>query len=118
MIKAELKGKPYLQDMRNIAEFSPRETKHFSVTIEFGIGEPNVEGFDNYTLTVCTPSWLESELKANGKPFLLEGMLLVENYNPEEITSRIREIVETTSGKDWDECNSKLLKYFNWEFEN
>lgn len=118
MIKPELKGEPYLQNMQDLDKFIPNDPEIFSVIIEFGIGTPDSEGFDNYTVNVCTPAWLKNDLEKNGKPNFLKGTLLVEEYNPDIIIDRIREVILATSGKDWTHCNLKLVKYFNWEFED
>ena len=120
MIRPELKGEPYLayNDMSSLNDFTPEDSRDFSLVVELGIGERASEGFDNYTINVCTPSWLARELKKNGKPIFVKGVLLMEEYDPVLISSRIVEVITSTSGKDWDEVNMKLVKYFNWEFED
>ena len=118
MIKPELKGAPYLQSMDDLDIFCPADPENFSVIVEMGIGVSGSEGFDNYTVNVCTPAWLKNDLEKNGKPIFVKGTLLVEEYNPKVIVSRIKEVIVATSGKDWKDCNLKLVRYFNWEFED
>ncbi len=117
MIRPEIKGEPYFQDMSELSSFKPNDPDNFSVVVEFGVGEAGREECDNYTVNVCTAKWLENDLNKNGKPIILKGTLLVDSYNPMEISTRIKEIINTISGKDWSECKLKLVGFFNWEFE-
>ncbi|NRA46162.1 MAG: hypothetical protein HRU09_14510 [Oligoflexales bacterium] len=117
MIKPEIKGEIYLQDMGDFKTFKPEDSENFSVIVEVGIGEVGKDGFDNYTVNVCTPNWLKEDLTRNGKPIFVKGTLLVERFDPILIARRINEVVKSTSGKDWADCNLKLVSYFNWEFE-
>ncbi len=120
MIKAEQKGEPYLphEGMVKLDEYKPTDPTNFMVVIEVGIGEFGKEGSDNYTVNVCTPQWLSDDLRKNGKPLFVKGLLLVECFQPKIIRDRIAEIIRSTTGKDWDDYNRKMTRYFNWEFED
>ncbi len=120
MIKVEQKGEPYLphEGMAKLEEYKPADPNNFMVMVEVGIGEFGKDGSDSYTVNVCTPQWLSEDLQRNGKPLFVKGMLLVECYQAKVIKERIAEIICSTTGKDWDEYNSKITRYFNWEFED
>ena len=120
MIKPEQKGEPYLphDGMIKLDEYKPIDPRKFKISVEVGIGQEGREGFDIYTLDICTPQWLSEDLKNNGKPIFINGMLLVELYQPKIIANRISEIIRSTTGKDWNEYNRKIARYFHWEFED
>lgn len=118
-MKARLIGCPVIpsQEFVDLTDYRPKNINHFCIEVEFGIGVLGEEGVDNYSSTVCSPSFLETVIRASEKPIFLRGYMLQESFNSNQICSRINELVSSVEGNSWAEVDKELRKWFISEFD-
>ncbi len=107
----------YCPDIEDLSTFSPPEFDNFSFLFRALVGLEGSEGAESFDIHVCTPKWLLSNLK---KEDVVCGrhLLIVNEFNFERILNRIRDLIESCRGDDWDEIATKASRIGYWEFED
>ncbi|APO98901.1 immunity 8 family protein [Xanthomonas perforans] len=93
----------------------PDDPGCFSEELRAVIGPEDFEGGDNFFIEVCTPGWIK---KRHYGPTWGRFMLIVENYDYDEIREFISEYVGSFEGAEWNEIAIKLSRVMSWEFED
>ena len=116
MITAQLKGVSTI-DMIRLEDYKPENPTCFRVFIRAMVGPRGSEGAEAFTITVCTPAWVEKEVEKDG--FVVgRHYLVVRAYDPGFIEKLIRKFVERWSGESWSEVAEKVARIGDWEFED
>lgn len=116
-MKAKLK-ELYSPEAYNLAEFCPEEPDNFCILVSAIVGPEDSKGEESFNIQVCTPKWLCSYLdKCNG---IMPGrhFLFVLEYDYEKIYDKIKRLIESCSGSNWNEVAEKVARIGHWEFED
>lgn len=81
------------------------------------IGPAGAEGEESFDFDVCSPAWLETELKSHP---VVSGrfFLIIEAFDLDVIESYVRKRVAQATGADWPTIAGKLARWSRWEFED
>jgi hypothetical protein len=102
-----------------LESYLPDNPKCFGLWIQLRIGPSNHDGAHDYSLLVCSPGWIETELKYAWKGAVWgRHMLIVNEYNLQQITQKIEDFIASCEDKDFDRIAKKLSVNLAWEFEN
>ena len=94
-----------------------KDPKDVFCLVQAEIGSENSKGADIFGFIVCTPLGLAGEME--NKPIISgHGLLIVNEFNIQEIESYISSLCNQTTGKNWDEIARKLGLIGQWEFED
>ena len=104
-----------LIDHENWAYF-PDDMSNFCVAAEALIGPEDDQGAEIFGFEVCTPIWFSENL--GDGPLFLRHVILINEYNEQEIKRIVESLVERTFGNSWHEIAEKLSRYMRWEFED
>ena len=117
----------YLQDDM-LQAYCPEDLTYFCAIAEMRIGSATGFGADNFSLTICSPKWLESNVikpqvtheSHEQRHQLAYGRhyLFAEEYDEGKIKQAVMEIVNDAKGNDWSEIALYLSRYFLWEYED
>ena len=97
----------------------PDEEDNFSFFVEATIGPEGEDYSDVFQFQVCTPKWIATKMiNRDFGDYGVFGryMMIVKDYDFEEIKAMIVKLCKETSGSDWAEIASKLSKYGAWEY--
>jgi hypothetical protein len=115
-LKAKLKSW-CCPDIEDLSNYSPPQFDNFCFLFRAMVGPAEREGKESFDIQVCTPKWLLSNMKEDeiicGRHFLI-----VLEYQFERILNRIKNVIESCNGKDWDEVAEKVSRIGFWEFED
>ncbi|MCH9625860.1 MAG: hypothetical protein S4CHLAM123_10440 [Chlamydiales bacterium] len=115
-MRAIIKGfhSPEIDDLQH---FKPEITDNFCFLLQLMIGPENEDGEESFDIEVCTPKWLLSKYK---KDEIIFGrhMLIVFEYNFEQISNKLKYFVKSCNGSSWNEIAKKISKISSWEFES
>ena len=97
----------------------PDEHDNFCIWVEAEIGPRNQDGAHLYQFQVCTPKWIAKEMI--NRDFGDYGafgryLIIVKEYDWDEIKKMIADLCDKTTGKDWNEIALKLSRYGQWEY--
>ena len=81
------------------------------------IGPNDEDGAEAFDMLVCTPTWLQNELASN-KTLSGKGMIIVEEYDYDEILSYLEEQIVACNDSDWSKAAIKLSRLSFWEYED
>ena len=97
--------------------FKPEIDDNFCFLLQLMIGPENEDGEESFDIEVCTPKWLLSNYE---KSEILFGrhLLIVFEYNFEQISNKIKKFIERCSGHDWNEVAKQISLIASWEFED
>ena len=101
----------------NPNQFSPTDPENFSFLLELMVGPENADGAEIFDVQVCTPKWFLSTMKKNDV-ILGRHFLIVLEYDFDRIINRVRHLIETCTGNNWDEVAEKVSRIGHWEFED
>ncbi len=101
----------------DISSYWPEVEDNFEFYVQAIIGVEGEEGGDTFGFQVCTPKWLISNHDVSDVIFP-RNMIIVFEYDLEQIERKISLKCEKISGKDWLEIAQQLNKIGSWEFEN
>jgi hypothetical protein len=100
-----------------LEEYLPENPKCFGLWIELRVGPSDLEGGHDYRILVCTPEWIEKEYSCQ-KAVWGRHMLIVFNYDLDQIKEKIYNYVTSCTGKDFWEIAIKVSRIAAWEFED
>ena len=115
MITGELK-EIFSSDV-DFNSYWPENTRCFSLWLQLAIGSKESDGADNFQLHVCTPEWIEKQIKERNGMFPI-NTLIVGEYDPMQIETLIRDYCASCIGETWEDVAKQLAKIARWEFEN
>ena len=115
-MKARLKSW-YCPDINDLSSYFPPQFDNFCILLKLMIGPTDREGYESFDIQVCTPKWLEMNIRENGC-IIGRHFLIVLEYEYEYILSKLRCLVEACEGKDWAELAQKISRLGYWEFED
>lgn len=104
-------------NMYDLKEYKPAVLDLFDLAISLDIGIENEIGHEIFQVSVITPKWLIANCKDN-EIFIPRHYLIILQYDYQEIVKKLNQICVECAGVDWNECSSKLSRYFSWEFED
>ena len=99
----------------DLREYRPENPSSFGFFVEMEIGIANEEGTDLFQLHVCTPQWLEDQVREGG-PQWIESQLVLSSYNFDELHEFLSRKINSIQGNNWMEIVSKLRLLAHWEF--
>lgn len=100
-----------------LQDFFPENPSNFHVLLHMRIGPANQDGGHDYSLGVCTPGWLDHNIRNEGVTWG-RHLLLVNDFDEKEILSSIEKILVQCERPDWAETSVVLARFFAWEFED
>jgi len=100
----------------DLPNYWPEDTRCFGFLLQFFVGPENEDGDDSFSITVCTPRWLERE-KSDGM-FFGANHLIVSEYDLASIEAFLKRYCERCSGETWPELAMKIGRIALWEFED
>jgi len=101
----------------NLDNYFPGDPGNFGLWIEFRAGPDDSDGADDYRILVCTPDWIKQACR-HEKVVFGRHMLIVLEYDIEEIKSAIGRCVEKCDGSDFAAIANKIARFAAWEFED
>lgn len=104
-------------DIEDLENYVPDPPDSFNISISLDIGILNEPGEEIFQVSILTPKWLLANYKSD-QVFIPRHSLIVLQYDYWQIVREINNICKICSGGDWNECASKLSRYFLWEFED
>ena len=107
----------YCPDIGDLTSYSPPQFDNFCFLFRAMVGPAEREGKESFDIQVCTPKWLLSNMREDD---IIPGrhFLIVLEYHFEKILNRIRNLIESCTGDDWDEIAEQVSRIGFWEFED
>ena len=115
-MKAKLKNW-YCPDIEDLPTYSPPQFDSFCFLFRAMVGVAEEEGEESFDIQVCTPKWLQSNMK-KADVIIGRHFLFVLEYHFDLIFSKIKKMIESCEGEDWDEVAQKISRIGFWEFED
>ncbi len=112
MLFADLKS-IHSPDVLDLKEYSPNQEEIY-LLLELGVGIKGKDGEEYFYLEVCNAKYLES-IK---EPYILNHMLLLQEYNFNALESYIRKKINSILGETWQEIATKINVFADWEFDS
>ena len=107
----------YCPDIEDLSNYSPVQFDNFCFLFRAMVGPAETEGEESFDIQICTPKWLAATMHeediVSGRHFLF-----VLEYNFQNIITRIKDLIESCYGVDWDEVAEKIGRIGFWEFED
>ena len=101
----------------NLCDFFPEIPNNFHVLVYMSIGPDDQNGGHDYSLGICTPTWLDHNIQNDG-PIWGRHLLVVNIFDVDEILASIKKIITQCERADWAETSVILSRFFAWEFED
>lgn len=107
----------YAPNIDDLSQYHPENSENFCILFRAIVGLKDTQGEESFDIQVCTPQWFLSNLK---KDDVIPGrhFLFVLEYNFDRIFRRIKELIESCSGNNWQEIAEKVSRIGHWEFED
>lgn len=115
-MKQELKS-IFLFEAASFLEFVPEISHNFHVLASLTIGGEGEAGGSDFSLGICTPTWLEHHIQNTG-PLSGRHLLIVNCFDAARIRAHIEKIISQCERADPAETNALLGRFFAWEFED
>jgi hypothetical protein len=97
--------------------FVPSDPEFFGVPISASFGIEGEPGADLFSLTVCTPSWLEDLARRETGILVGRHFLIVLKYDFRRIKRFLESYADKCEGDAWPAIAEKLGRLGHWEFE-
>jgi hypothetical protein len=98
-------------------KFMPELPHNFCRWIHLDIGYEEEQASSMFSIGVCSFTWLAHQYSNEG-PRWGRHLLVVGQYNYEEIKKAIEERVQSCLRETWEESLKILCRDFAWEFED
>ncbi len=95
--------------------FCPDDIESYCIAVAVEIGPENADGGDTYSLTVSSKRWLSEHYR---EPIFCRHLLIVDEYDPQEIKAQISRVVSDVERSSWRELAEYFSRFFKWEFED
>lgn len=116
-MKAKVKELISLELEDNLEEYCPNDFNNFGTWVRMMIGPDNSTGAESFDILICTPTWLNKEYSER-KIFWGKNMLIVFEYDLNDIKSYISKYIDSFQAEDWHSLALMLSRVGAWEFEN
>lgn len=107
----------FLFDSDSFQEFVPEIPHNFHVLASLTIGDESEAGGSDYSLGICTPTWLDHRVQ-NAGPLPGRHLLIVNRFDAAEVRASIEKIISQCERQNPAETNAVLARFFAWEFED
>lgn len=107
----------FTQTGASLEDTAPDIPHNFHVLVHLTIGPSDPEGGHDYSLSVCTPTWLDHNGQHLG-PIWGRHLLIVSHFDAGEIRKAIENMITQCQRTSWAETSVVLARYFAWEFED
>lgn len=97
--------------------FKPDLPHNFSKWIDIDVGYEDEKISATFSVQVCSFTWLAHHYSIEG-PRWGRHLLVVGQYDAEEIKLAIETQINACSRETWEESIEMLSRYFAWEFED
>jgi len=107
----------YSSDVGDPEEFHPPSPDDFSytLTLEIGIRNGRHKGADNFYVEVCTPKWIDRQLKDSFAE-LGVNLLIVPSHDFARVREFLSSAIEALEADSWEELALKISRIARWEF--
>jgi Immunity protein 8 len=105
-------------DGRDIEDFCPEIPHNFHVLLHLTIGPSNQDGGDDFSLAVCTPTWIEHHVSSEGRAEWGRHLLIVNRFDGRQLKATIERKITSCGRSDWPATAEVLSRHFAWEFED
>jgi hypothetical protein len=116
-MKQILKSSFLFQSANSFEEFMPEIPHNFYVLASLTIGGEYELGGSDYSLGICTPTWLDHQVQNSG-PLSGRHLLVVNRFDAAEVRAAIQKIINQCERESPAETNTMLARFFAWEFED
>jgi hypothetical protein len=116
-MKKQLVIKTWYPTQPNGYVYQPDLPHNFCHWIDLDIGYAEENARASFSIGVCSFTWLAHQYSNEG-PRWGRHLLVVGQYNYEEIKRVIEERVQSCSRETWEESLKILCRDFAWEFED
>lgn len=104
-------------DLPDVQIDAPDDPKKFMILVQAFVGSEDSEGEDAFTFVVCTPSWIEDEVRENG--YLLPlFFIVVPEWDYGKVHTVISDLCARIGDGGWDKAARRLSRYALWEFDD
>jgi hypothetical protein len=117
-MNAEIRKLYSLEIEDAMTAYWPSEVDNFGTWIRLSVGPSGQVGTDNFELFVCTPKWLFEQLEKDSAARWGRHLLIVREYDLTVISKRLAQLVQQSSGLDWQTIALKISRFAAWEFED
>ena len=105
-------------DGGEIENFRPELQHNFHVLLHLRIGLSDQDGADDFSLGVCTPTWIEHHVSNAGRAEWGRHLLIVNDFDGAQLKATIQRRIASCGRADWSMTAEVLSRYFAWEFED
>ena len=107
----------YCPDIEDLSAYVPPQSDNFCFLFRAMVGPDDREGKESFDIQVCTPKWFLSRMK-EGDIICGRHFLVVIEFDFDRIFNKIKSLVESCNGNDWDTVAEKVGRIGFWEFED
>jgi immunity protein 8 of polymorphic toxin system len=104
-------------DALDLDNYVPDDPEDDAILLQVMVGSADVPGEESFDVLVCTPRWLEREVKAKG-PLIGRHYLIVEATNYPGVRRFLTKIIENQMAGNWEELANRVGRIGMWEFED
>jgi hypothetical protein len=104
-------------DAVDLGAFAPEDPTTVGILVQAMIGPAGKAGSESFDFLVCTPNWLQAQLRDHGA-MMGRHHLIVDEYDFGKVEASIRALCDGAIGPDWNSVASYLGRYGKWEFED
>ena len=101
----------------NIRLWEPDNADDFAITLTVNIGPKGQKGGDDFYIKYATPIGL-NHLENPSNILSDRSLIVTKKFDYQELWKWLSETIKSCEKQTWAECVEKLLRYFDWEFEN
>jgi immunity protein 8 of polymorphic toxin system len=116
-MRAVLKGLDSA-DVRDLDKYSPDDPECFGFYLEASFGPEGSPGEELFGIMVCTPRWLENEVRENNGILIGRHYLIVDRYDFGRLKRFLADYASQCEGSSWEEVAAKVARLGRWEFED
>lgn len=104
-------------DVSNLESYAPPQSEVFGFLLQVFAGPEDGSGEETFSLTVCTPRWLEQQYEESA---VVSGChhLIVFRYDYARLLQVIASHLDSVEGESWLEVATKLSLFGKWEFQD
>lgn len=101
----------------DIDEYRPEIPGCFRCQLWLDIGSEDSKGADMFILTVCSPAWLQRELREKDAIWG-RHLLIIPDFDAHLIQEKVESYLKECQGNTWQEVAEKVARFAAWEFED
>lgn len=104
-------------DIDNLNTYIPPSDNNYCFLLQIFVGLKCSDGEECFSLLVCTPEWLSSEIKLQGAKWG-KDLLIINDYKFKEIKLKIEAYISKVSGDNWNDIASTIDRIAQSEFRD